>query len=343
MTFSVSQALLTWFDQYGRHDLPWQKPRDPYRVWLSEIMLQQTQVSTVVAYFIQFLQAFPTIQHLAEASIDQVLALWAGLGYYSRAKNLHRTAQILVENHQGQFPQSLSALMALPGIGRSTAGAIMAQAFGQFGVICDGNVKRTLARFHALPGHPSSPLFQKAVWQWAEKHTPNTRLADYSQAIMDVGALICTRSKPKCGQCPLHSACLAHQHNLVAQFPHKKIVKPKPIKHTQLVVIRHQQQLLLQKRPLSGLWNGLWCLPTLEEFSAWQSRYAWRIQQQQALASFRHVFSHFALDIEPQLIDIATDQSWQVAEAHNWQWFDFAEALKLGIPAPIKKILLQCP
>lgn len=334
--------LLAWYDQHGRHDLPWQQPRDAYRVWLSEIMLQQTQVSTVIPYFQRFIERFATVQQLALAPLDDVLALWAGLGYYTRAKNLHRTAQVIWHDYDGVFPNNLTDLMRLPGIGRSTAGAILAQAFNQFGVILDGNVRRVLIRLYALHGDPST--LHNTLWPLAEQHTPQQRHADYTQAIMDLGALVCSRSQPKCDLCPLRSSCLAYAQECVTQLPNKRISPAKPVKTSLMLIIRDaQQQILLLKRPLSGLWNGLWCLPNLESAIAlepWLKQQPWRIKQRRPLTAFRHTFSHFHLDIDCLLLDIESTAAWQINDSGLQQWFPAAAALQLGIPAPVKKILM---
>ena len=340
MQASFQKQLLAWFDQHGRHDLPWQTPRDAYRVWLSEVMLQQTQVATVIPYFKKFIHRFPTVQSLAAANIDDLLALWAGLGYYTRAKNLHKAARLV--DQMGAFPNDLTALMALPGVGRSTAGAILAQAFNQYGVILDGNVRRVLIRFHALHGDPTSSTLQKSLWELAEHYTPKKRIVDYSQAIMDLGAMVCTRSKPQCPICPLNKECRGYAEQTVNLLPNKRIAKKIPLKSTVMLVIQNaKQQLCFIKRPLSGLWNGLWCLPMLEQnqqLTEWLNQQHYRIKQQQTLPTFRHTFSHFALDISVLLIDI---HAFKKKPLTDQQWFTREEALQLGIPAPVKKILVQ--
>ncbi len=337
----LQKHVLAWFDQHGRHDLPWQMPRDPYPVWLSEIMLQQTQVITVIPYFNHLMARFPTVQHLAAAPIDELLSLWAGLGYYTRAKNLHRAARLIVA--QGDFPNTLTTLMALPGIGRSTAGAILAQAFNQYGVILDGNVRRVLIRFHALHGDPYSMALQTQLWELATHYTPIKRSADYAQAMMDLGALICTRSKPQCSLCPLSKQCLGFSRAEIALLPTKRISKKTPIKNTVMLVVRNtQQQVLLVRRPLSGLWNGLWCLPEMNDqaqLDRWLTEQPLTLKQQQTLPSFRHTFSHFRLDIAISLIDCTVN--FEARWLTDYQWFSVDAALQLGIPAPVKKILLQ--
>jgi len=256
-----ADTLLAWFDTHGRHDLPWQHPRTPYRVWISEIMLQQTQVSTVVPYFERFLQRFPDVHSLAAAAQDDVLALWSGLGYYARARNLHRAAQHIVERHDGKFPTTLEAWLALPGIGRSTAGAILAQAFEQRQPILDGNVRRVLARYHAIDGWPGDRAVQDQLWKRAEAATPHRRIADYTQAIMDLGATVCTRT-PRCNQCPLSTGCGAHRLGRTADFPGRRPRKTLPVRLTAMLVLRDENgRILLVRRPPTGIWGGLWSLP----------------------------------------------------------------------------------
>ncbi len=260
--FNVAANLLKWHKKHGRHDLPWQHPRTPYRVWLSEIMLQQTQVSTVIGYFDAFVREFPTLESLARAPSEQVMQLWAGLGYYSRARNLHQSARICLNEHGGELPTSFEGLMALPGIGRSTAGAILSQAHGQAYAIMDGNAKRVLTRFHAVSGDVSSASVLKQLWQLAESHLPSSRLADYTQALMDLGATLCTRSRPDCLNCPLARQCQAFQHNAVARYPNKKPGKTIPKRETYaLILLSKDNEILLEQRPDTGIWGGLFSLP----------------------------------------------------------------------------------
>ena len=266
--FSFSDALLTWFDQHGRHDLPWQVADDPYAVWVSEIMLQQTQVKTVLQYFERFLQRFPTVQDLGRATWDEVAPYWAGLGYYARARNLHKAAAIVAQ--QGYFPSTLEQWMALPGIGRSTGGAMMSLGLRQYGVIMDGNVKRVLARFFAIEDDLSKPVHERAMWQLAEQLCPEVRNHDYTQAIMDLGATICTPKKPLCLYCPMQQHCKAHQQGLEQELPFKKPKKAVPVKSAQVLVLQCADQWLWQQRPNTGLWGGLWCLPVIEDAQAFE-------------------------------------------------------------------------
>ena len=343
MTATLATRLLRWFDQHGRKDLPWQHPRDAYRVWLSEVMLQQTQVATVVAYFERFVSVLPTLRDLAAADEDTVLALWSGLGYYRRARFLHRAAQICVEQHGGELPRDLVALCALPGIGRSTAGAILAQAHGLRFPILDGNVKRVLTRYHGIHGHPGESAVEKQLWQHAETHTPDKRVADYTQAIMDLGATLCVRSRPRCEACPLGTDCIAHRDDLTSQLPGRKPAKSIPTRATVMLILRdHQGRVLLERRGPQGVWSGLWSLPEASDPGD-----AWRIAQQhaqiddaQALTPFTHVFSHYRLDIEPLLFDRATAQRG-IADDPQLRWCAIDELGALGLPAPVRTLLLQ--
>jgi len=339
-------ALLAWFDRHGRHDLPWQNAssdgrRDAYRVWLSEVMLQQTQVSTVVGYFERFVAALPDLRTLAAAPEDQVLALWSGLGYYRRARFLHRAAQLCAEHHGGELPRGFDALAALPGIGRSTAGAILAQAHGLRFPILDGNVKRVLARYHGIHGHPGESAVEKLLWQRADAHTPAVRVADYTQAIMDLGATVCTRAKPRCGVCPLAGDCVALRDGLVAQLPSPKPAKTTPARATVMLVLRDAHgRVLLERRGPQGVWPGLWSLPEAADIdTAWRhARRHARIDDAQALAPFTHVFSHYKLHIEPVLFDGATAPHG-IADNPGLRWCDAGELAALGLPAPVRKLL----
>ena len=336
-----ADALLAWFDDHGRHDLPWQHPRDAYRVWLSETMLQQTQVATVIGYFGRFVAALPTLRDLAAAPEDQVLALWSGLGYYRRARFLHRAAQICVERHGGELPRDFDALAALPGIGRSTAGAILAQAHGLRFPILDGNVKRVLARYHGIHGHPGESAVEKQLWRHADAHTPATRVADYTQAIMDLGATVCTRSKPRCEACPLAEGCIALRNGLVAQLPSPKPAKTTPTRDTVMLILRDTHgRMLLERRGPQGVWPGLWSLPEATGMdAAWRSaRQHARIDDAQALAPFTHVFSHYKLRIEPLLFDNAAP-THGIADNPHLRWCDAGELATLGLPAPVRKLL----
>lgn len=340
------QRVLRWFDQHGRHDLPWQQNVNAYRVWLSEIMLQQTQVATVIPYYQRFLQAFPDVKALAKADRDEVLHLWSGLGYYARARNLHKAAITVVENFNGKFPCTVDELVELPGIGRSTAGAVSAIAYGQHSSILDGNVKRVLARFAAVEGWPGKPAIADQLWLLADNYTPAKRVADYTQAMMDLGATVCVRSKPRCEQCPLNSHCQAYKQNRISELPGKKPKKALPIKQTQMLVISHRGgEILLQKRPSTGIWGGLWSLPELtanQDISSFlfglyaSNTIKWQLQSTQP--EFRHTFSHYHLDITPVhlLLDPLPNT---LMEANQWQWCAPNALPKIGLPAPVSKIL----
>lgn len=344
MLKSFSARLLSWYDSHGRKHLPWQQPITPYRVWLSEIMLQQTQVDTVIPYFNRFIEHYPELVGLAEAPLDNVLHLWTGLGYYARARNLHRCAQHIASHYGGHFPSQLEQLAALPGIGPSTAAAITSIAFEQPTAILDGNVKRVLARYHAIAGWPGQSAVTKQLWQYAHQHMPQQRCRDYTQAIMDLGATLCRRAKPDCEQCPLNNNCLAYKQGNPLNFPGKKPRKSLPIKTLQMLIIQTPGgDILLEKRPPSGIWGGLWSLPELDlerdaiEFV--QQRYgALRKQQNQAL--LRHTFSHYHLDIKPVLL-VLNRAPRRVGEAGQTLWYSVKSPQKIGLAAPVKKLIAQ--
>jgi A/G-specific adenine glycosylase len=335
---------LAWFDAHGRKTLPWQQSITPYRVWLSEVMLQQTQVATVIPYFDRFVSRFPTVEALATADIDQVLHLWTGLGYYARGRNLHKAAQQVMEQHAGVFPNSLEQLEALPGIGRSTAGAILSIAHRIPTPILDGNVKRVLARFHALEGWPGQSSVQRRLWQLSERYTPQQRCADYTQAIMDLGATLCRRGKPDCEQCPLHLGCKARALGTQALYPSPKPRKTLPTKECWMLVLRDQQgRVLLQQRPPAGLWGGLWCLPEFDSQSAMQASLQGREGEPvraQALPEFRHSFSHYHLQIRPFLVRAGGFNEEAVRESSDC-WYDLDQPQQLGLAAPVKRLLGQ--
>lgn len=335
------QRLLAWFDIHGRKDLPWQQGISPYRVWVSEIMLQQTQVASVIGYFNRFIARFPTVRSLAEAELDEVLQHWAGLGYYARARNLHKTAQIIAAN-QGCFPQTVEELSALPGIGRSTAGAILSIACGQSQPILDGNVKRVLARFHAVCGWPGDNKVAAGLWQIAEKYTPMQRTGDYTQAMMDLGATLCTRSKPLCEICPIAIGCQARQQGSVKQFPEAKPRKDLPVKQVYFLLLQDgENRILLEKRPPVGIWGGLWSLPEfadLQAFQDWCRQGDYRIDSSQTLPSQRHSFSHYHLDYTPLLATLENPIN-NVMEDGRAVWYKAGDIDTLGLPTPIKRLL----
>jgi A/G-specific adenine glycosylase len=333
--------LLAWFDVAGRHDLPWQHPRTPYRVWLSEVMLQQTQVQVVIPYFERFVAALPDLASLAAAPLDDVLALWSGLGYYARARNLHATAKLCVEAHDGDLPRDLDALVALPGIGRSTAGAILAQAWGDRFPILDGNVKRVLARVHGIEGWPGTPAIEKQLWTFAARHLPQTRLADYVQAQMDFGATLCTRHDPACVPCPLQHDCVALQEGRVAELPTPKPGKPLPERQAIMLWAEDRAgNVLLQRRPPTGIWASLWSLPEAadhENARHWFDKHlAGEYDTASPLAAVAHGFTHYRLQIQPlRWRDVALRT--QLADNDDLRWVARDAMRTHGKPAPISK------
>ncbi len=334
-------SVLAWYDRHGRKDLPWQQGITPYRVWVSEIMLQQTQVSTVLGYFDRFMAALPDVQALAAAAEDEVLHLWTGLGYYSRARNLHKTAKLVVERHAGEFPRDVEALAELPGIGRSTAGAIASLSMGLRAPILDGNVKRVLARYVAQAGYPGEPKVARQLWAVAERFTPAQRVNHYTQAMMDLGATLCTRSKPSCLLCPLKDGCRAHLLGRESEFPEPKPRKQLPHKRTLMPLLaNHDNAILLYRRPSSGLWGGLWSLPEVDDLAALDplaARHGLELAEPRELPGLTHTFSHFQLAIEPWRIR-GKSGGHAVAEA-DWLWYNLASPPRLGLAAPVKTLL----
>jgi A/G-specific adenine glycosylase len=341
-----SHALLVWFDRHGRHDLPWQQPRSAYRVWSSEIMLQQTQVATVIPYFTRFMTRFPDISSLAEAPLDAVLHQWTGLGYYARARNLHRAAQQIQADHAGQFPDQFDAVLALPGIGRSTAAAILAQAFDQRHAILDGNVKRVLTRYHALDGWPGRKVMENRLWQLAEAATPGDRVADYTQAIMDLGATVCGR-KPTCEACPLVAECQAFRTGNPAAYPAPRPRKTLPIRQTTMLLLHNEQDhILLEQRPPAGIWGGLWSLPecppgqSADEYC--RDALALLISEPVEGPGIRHTFSHFHLNIRTLRAQVKPAES-AIMEGRPRLWYNTRQPDALGLPAPVKILLEGLP
>ena len=341
MTNTFTQTLLDWHAVHGRHDLPWQNTQDAYLIWVSEIMLQQTQVSTVIDYYTRFIEAFPNVKALAAAKTDLVLHYWTGLGYYARARNLHKTAQIVQRDYNGHFPKDFESMLALPGIGRSTAGAILAFSEHQPHAILDGNVKRTLARFYEIEGWYGVKDVEKKLWALAEKNTPSKEVARYTQAIMDFGATLCTRNKPKCPSCPLSKDCKARLNNRTQELPHGKPKKQKPVKQTiMLLIVNDRQEVLLEKRPPAGIWGSLWCPPEvtkLEETAHYQEL---TLKKKETLSSFRHTFSHYHLDITPILLSVK-DKSDVITESKDRVWYNLNSPQQLGLAAPVKTLLKQ--
>lgn len=345
----IADALLNWFDRHGRKDLPWQQDRTPYRVWVSEIMLQQTQVTTVIPYYQRFMTALPSVEDLAAATEDTVLHLWTGLGYYARARNLHRCAREICREHKGQFPTDLAGLEALPGIGRSTAGAILSLAMQTRAPILDGNVKRVLARYHAVEGWPGQRAVSDQLWRHAEHHTPQERVADFTQAIMDLGATCCTRSQPNCGSCPLHDGCMGRQRGRQGDFPGRKPRKEIPQRRCWLAVVtRSPGEVLLEKRPASGIWGGLWAPPEFNEEAvarAWiENIVGLPGEDCRTDAPFHHGFTHFKLEAHPVRAHCETNRADATAvniDADELQWFSLHPPPAVGLPAPVLRLLIK--
>jgi A/G-specific adenine glycosylase len=344
MSADFATRLLDWHEGSGRHDLPWQHPREPYRVWLSEIMLQQTQVQTVIPYFERFVRELPTLAALASADEDRVVALWAGLGYYARARNLHKAAQVCVAEHGGELPRDFDALAALPGIGRSTAGAILAQAHGLPFAILDGNVKRVLCRYHGIEGWPGSGPVEKRLWQLAESHLPGERLADYTQAIMDFGATLCTRSDPSCVLCPLQDSCVALREGRTTELPESKPGKPLPERRTLMLLLRDREdRVLLVRRPPTGVWSGMWSLPEVADHDEARAFVAGAsgvdFEDNVPLALIEHSFSHDRLHIAPLLWREAAPAA-RIGDNAAQRWQPLQSLDEVGLPAPVRKLLL---
>ncbi len=339
----LSKKLLAWWDEHGRHDLPWQHDATPYRVWVSEIMLQQTQVATVERYYGQFMNSFPDVAALAAAQQDDVLHHWSGLGYYSRARNLHKAAQKVMGELAGELPATLDGLTALPGIGRSTAGAILSLALGQRHPILDGNARRVLARVFAVEGWSGSTVNMKRLWELAEACTPHKRVANYTQAIMDMGATLCTRSRPACDRCPLDADCETLARDLVNQIPAPKPKQIKPRRATvMLMAVSGAGEILLEKRPATGIWGGLWSFPELEsenDVAEWcQRRLQTQPENQQVWPMVAHSFSHFDLDMTPVEIRLEKLPS-QIMDGDRWLWYNTRSPANIGLAAPVARLL----
>ena len=340
----IARRLIAWHAQRGRHDLPWQRDRSPYRVWVSEIMLQQTQVSTVIPYFERFMQRFPDVRSLADAPADEVLHLWTGLGYYARARNLQRAAQRIRDEHDGEFPSTLDAVMDLPGVGRSTAGAMLALSGGARHPILDGNVKRVLARHQALDGAPDEAATLAELWQLAERYTPRDDVAIYTQAVMDLGATVCTRASPRCAECPVAEDCRARIEGRTAELPTPKrslqrLRAARKSRHAVMLVARRGDAVLLVQRPPTGIWGGLWCLPEFGDRDD-ATRYAQRelagSSRITPLPDIEHSFTHFDLVITPLVAECHGGSG--VAES-GALWYELDKPARVGLPAPIKTLL----
>jgi len=340
---SFAKRILNWFDTGGRHDLPWQQNPTPYRIWISEIMLQQTQVATVIPYYHRFMNRFASVQSLATADIDQVLHLWTGLGYYARARNLHQTAILIVENYQGVFPTTVEELKSLPGIGKSTAGAIVALAMNISAPILDGNVKRVLSRVFTIDGWPEQVNTKNQLWEIAERLTPSERVAEYTQAMMDLGATVCTRANPACDRCPFNSHCKAYQQECIANYPGKKPRKALPVKSVTMFILQNEAgEVLLEKRPAQGIWGSLYSLPEgqSETMLPQLNHIQVSIENVSKLDPLRHSFSHYHLDISPVRFSARRIRD-AVAEKDRWLWYPLDHSIEVGLAAPIKKLLSQ--
>jgi A/G-specific adenine glycosylase len=349
-----SAEVIQWQKQHGRHALPWQQTTDAYQVWLSEIMLQQTQVSAVIPYYQRFLTSFPNVFALAAAPSEQVMGHWSGLGYYTRARNLHACAKRIVEQYEGRFPADPVLLEQLPGIGRSTAAAISAFSYGTIAAILDGNVKRVFARVFGIDGYPGAKPVEDAMWLRARALLPESEIESYTQGLMDLGATLCTRSSPSCQRCPLQARCVALAQNLTAELPTKKPKKKAKVKHATMLVLLHEDQVLLEQRPDSGIWGGLLSLPEVDgmreltgasvpsnaDTDAIQlaQRFG-EFEKIDSLSEFTHVFTHFKLHIKPMLAHLS-QRSDMIAEA-RYAWFDMAKLALAPLPAPVKNILLS--
>lgn len=328
------ERLLNWFQKYGRHHLPWQHTDDPYKVWISEIMLQQTQVETVIPYFERFIKSFPNISILSSATLDEVLHHWSGLGYYARARNIHISATLIQQQYQGCMPDTLEELMSLPGIGRSTAGAILSFGFHQHAAILDGNVKRVLCRHFAISGWPGKSAVLKYLWIVSTKLTPVARCQDYNQAMMDLGSSVCKSHQPLCVQCPLQSSCDSFRHEQQHLYPQKKPTKKKPVKSADFfMVVNDQNHVLLVKRPPVGIWGSLWSLPDSENLD----RTNLKTQTAIRTHSFKHQFSHYTLNANVYLL--RWKMSDQIMDENGVYWYDPHARKQIGIPQPIQSLL----
>ncbi|MGL5291300.1 MAG: A/G-specific adenine glycosylase [Vibrionaceae bacterium] len=345
MAARFQKEILQWYQDFGRKDLPWQHDRTPYRVWLSEIMLQQTQVATVIPYFLRFTERFPTLQTLAAAPLDEVLHLWTGLGYYARARNLYKAARLICQQQGGVMHADLEQLQALPGVGRSTAGAILSFAFGQSAPILDGNVKRTYARHFAIEGWPGKKAVENQLWQLAMQLTPAQKADSYNQALMDIGSLICTRSRPKCESCPVQTSCIARAQSRQSDFPSKKPSSNVPEKEICLVLFECENQIWLEKRPPQGIWGGLYSLPEckIEQAQDFVAQKAQNIPfSMTPLAPFRHTFSHFHLNISPLHVTLQ-QKPFSACNESSGIWYDRKKPAEVGLAAPVHKLLFNSP
>ena len=339
----LAPRLLAWYARHGRHDLPWKRDPAPYRVWVSEVMLQQTQVATVLSYFGPFMDRFADLRALAAGKVDEVLHLWSGLGYYARARNLHRAARLVCERHGGELPGDIEALTALPGIGRSTAGAILALARGERHPILDANVQRVLCRYHAVDGWPGQGPVRKRLWALAERHTPHVEVAAYTQAIMDLGATLCTRRRPVCALCPLENACRARAEYRQHELPAARPKRERPQRRTAFLILRDPAgAFLLERRPPSGVWGGLFgfpeCPPEPDVRAACEQRFGVRVKSARRLGDLHHGFTHYALDIEPHLVEVDRRES-EVRDGDGRVWYTPGSPLEVGLAVPVSRLI----
>lgn len=333
---SFSKKLVAWQRRHGRKELPWQGSRDPYRIWLSEVMLQQTQVAAVKPYYERFLRRFPDVSSLASASEEEVLELWSGLGYYARARNLHAASQKIVSELGGRFPDSAAKIEGLPGIGRSTAGAIAAFAFGERAAILDGNVKRVLARQYGISGFPGKKSFEAKLWKLAESLLPKTNIQIYTQALMDLGATVCTKTKPDCSACPVRRTCIARKRSRVEDIPAPRPKKALPTRRSTWLLLLHKGSILLERRPSAGLWGGLWTFPEAGPKNIGNA-FGCEIKGVKKLKILEHGFSHFKLRIRPLLCEVSRISPR--AEESGRMWIDIEDAKGAAVPAPVRKLL----
>lgn len=339
---SFSSRIISWYEKFGRKHLPWQQDKTPYKVWVSEIMLQQTQVSTVIPYYLKFMTRFPTIDSLADAPQDEVLHYWTGLGYYARARNLHKSAQLIRDEHGSQFPRDFEDVLSLPGIGRSTAGAVLSLALAQHHAILDGNVKRVLARHGAIDGWPGKKQVENKLWELTDKLTPDLDVQKYNQAMMDIGASICSRSRPACSDCPVAIDCQAQLTGRQSDYPGKKPKKVIPEKNAYMLVLAKGEEVILEKRPPAGIWGGLWCFPqfsTREELDEYLITKGLTVSEEEVLPGFRHTFSHFHLDISPILVSAEGFSDNQIMEDKPSLWYNLPHPPKVGLAAATERIL----
>ena len=335
-----SQPLLAWFDGAGRKHLPWQRNATPYRVWVSEIMLQQTQVSTVIPYYERFMQRFPDVRSLADAPLDEVLHLWTGLGYYARARNLHRAAGVIANELGGEFPNTIEAVQALPGIGRSTAGAILSLAGQQRQPILDGNVKRVLTRYFGIAGFPGEKRIETRLWELADACTPHERVADYTQAIMDLGATLCTRVRPRCAECPVRLGCVATRDGLQAALPTPRAKRERPQRVAYvLVALNERGEVLLERRPPVGIWGGLWTFPQFDNEAECARLFGVCSTADNRLPVYHHAFTHFDLTLHPLLTLNASPQV--IADTDRYCWYDSRQPARIGLAKPVVDIIRQ--